>query len=117
MSLFSKTIQLLRSTSLARNAYFTSESMTSRCRFSSTKTGSNKTSKGIIKIGLAGVTVGAIVGTGYSINYMNQPKAHILNEETIISPIKEIPDIVPSKSVSIFVITSDLYVFLRNSHI
>lgn len=66
----------------------------------STKSRSKQTSKGMFKIGLAGITVGAVVGTGYSIHYMNQPRAHILNEEIVLSPLETIPEITPSKSVS-----------------
>lgn len=72
----------------------------SKCRFVSTKSRSNKTLKGMFKIGLAGVTVGAVVGTGYSIHYMNQPRAHIINEETVLTPIESVPEFVPTKSVS-----------------
>lgn len=65
-----------------------------------TKSRSKQTLKGMFKIGVAGITVGAVVGTGYSIHYMNQPRAHILNEETILTPLERIPNITPSKSVS-----------------
>lgn len=53
----------------------------------------------MFKIGIAGVAVGAAIGTGYSIHHLNQPRAHILNEETVLKTLDTIPDIVPSKSV------------------
>ncbi|XP_060535755.1 prostaglandin E synthase 2 [Cylas formicarius] len=57
--------------------------------------------KGLFKLGLAGVTVGALVGTGYSIHQMNQPRGHIINEHTFIEPLKEIPQIEPSRKVHV----------------
>lgn len=72
----------------------------SRYRFVSTNSRSNRNFKGMLKIGLAGVTVGAVVGTGYSIHYLNQPRAHILDEETVINPIETVPKFTPTKSVS-----------------
>lgn len=68
----------------------------------STKSRFKQTSKGMFKIGLAGITVGAVVGTGYSIHYMNQPRAHILNEEIVLRPFHTMPKITPSKSVSYY---------------
>lgn len=56
--------------------------------------------RGIFKVGLAGVTMGAIMGTGYSIHQMNKPRAHIINEQTFIPAVKEIPNINPSRQVS-----------------
>ncbi|KAG5898251.1 hypothetical protein JTB14_029629 [Gonioctena quinquepunctata] len=66
-----------------------------------TKPKTEKVSKGMFRIGVAGVTVGALVGTGYSIHYMNRPRAHILNEETTIPVFKELPDIKPTKQIRI----------------
>ncbi|KAJ8925007.1 hypothetical protein NQ315_001172 [Exocentrus adspersus] len=55
--------------------------------------------KGFFKIGLVGVTMGAIVGTGYSIHQRNKPRAHIINEQTFIPTIDEMPQIKPSRTV------------------
>ncbi|XP_044269831.1 prostaglandin E synthase 2 [Tribolium madens] len=55
--------------------------------------------KGVFKLGLAGVTVGALVGTGYSIHKMNQPRGHIINEETAIPVLGELPKVAPSRQV------------------
>ncbi|KAJ8970579.1 hypothetical protein NQ314_001103 [Rhamnusium bicolor] len=66
-----------------------------------TKIKSGKVTKGVFKLGLAGLTVGAIMGTGYSIHQMNKPRAHIINEQTFISAVKEIPDIKPSRKIKI----------------
>lgn len=66
----------------------------------STKSRANKPLNGMFKIGIAGVAVGAAIGTGYSIHHLNQPKAHILNEETFLRTVETIPKIVPTKSVS-----------------
>ncbi|EFA00341.1 prostaglandin E synthase 2 [Tribolium castaneum] len=55
--------------------------------------------KGVFKLGLAGVTVGALVGTGYSIHRLNQPRGHIINEETAIPILEELPKIAPSREV------------------
>lgn len=55
--------------------------------------------KGIFKLGLVGVTVGALVGTGYSIRQLNKPNAHIINEETTIPLLSDVPKIKPSKQV------------------
>ncbi|XP_056640655.1 prostaglandin E synthase 2 [Diorhabda sublineata] len=55
--------------------------------------------KGTFRIGLTGITVGALLGTGYSIHYYNKPRAHILNEEITIPTVKEIPDIKPTRVI------------------
>lgn len=59
----------------------------------------SKLLKGTFRIGLTGITVGALLGTGYSIHYYNKPRAHILNEEIIIPTVKEIPDIKPTRVI------------------
>lgn len=103
MSLLSSAVNLvLRGAPSSKNVFLlTSKYMRdSKNKFFSSKNRSSRSLKGMFKIGVAGVAVGAVVGTGYSIHYMNHPKAHILNEETFISPVTAIPDFVPSKSVS-----------------
>ncbi|KAJ8975886.1 hypothetical protein NQ317_011357 [Molorchus minor] len=65
-------------------------------------------SKGIFKVGLVGITVGAIVGTGYSVHLMNKPRAHIVNEQSFISQVKELPPIKPSRRVQVAGDRSDL---------
>lgn len=55
--------------------------------------------KGIFKLGLTGITLGALVGTGYSIHQMNKPRMHIINEEISIPLIEELPKIQPSRQV------------------
>lgn len=57
---------------------------------------------GMFKLGLVGVTVGALVGTGYSIKQLNKPNTHIINEEITIPLLEEVPKINPSRRVSIF---------------
>lgn len=84
---------------------------TSRCRSFGTKAKStNMNVKGIVKLSLAGVTAGALVGTGYSIHKMNQPRAHIINEEKHIVLMKELPDIPPSRKVK-FCVFEKIQVF------
>lgn len=61
---------------------------------------SPKSKKGIFKLGLVGITVGALVGTGYSIRQLNKPNAHILNEQTRIPLLESVPEIKPSRRVS-----------------
>ncbi|XP_030765857.1 prostaglandin E synthase 2 [Sitophilus oryzae] len=55
--------------------------------------------KGFFKLGLTGVTVGALVGTGYTIHHQNKPRGHIINEQTFIEPVKEVPKVEPSRKV------------------
>ncbi|XP_050508455.1 prostaglandin E synthase 2 [Diabrotica virgifera virgifera] len=55
--------------------------------------------RGTFRLGLTGITVGALVGTGYSIHYMNKPRAHILNEEITIAQVKEMPSMKPTRFV------------------
>lgn len=76
-------------------------------RFQGTKVPPKK-STGFFKLGLAGVTVGALVGTGYSIHQKNNPKDHFINEHTFIETVSEIPDIKPSRRVCIQVFSSNL---------
>lgn len=64
-------------------------------------TSSSKSKNGIFKLGLVGITVGALVGTGYSIRQLNKPNAHILNEQTRIPLLDNVPEIKPSRRVSI----------------
>ncbi|CAH1155568.1 unnamed protein product [Phaedon cochleariae] len=71
------------------------------CRFRKYSTKTERVSRGMFSIGLTGITVGALVGTGYSIHYMNKPRGHIINEETTIPIFQDIPKIEPSKSVKI----------------
>lgn len=63
-------------------------------------TTSSRSKTGIYKLGLAGATVGALVGTGYSIHQLNKPNAHILNEQTNIPVVENVPEIKPSRKVS-----------------
>lgn len=79
---------------------FISNSLQSAVRNFATKSNAGRITKGIFKVGLVGVTMGAIVGTGYSIHHMNKPRAHIINEQTFIPAVKEIPNINPSRQVS-----------------
>ncbi|XP_076272695.1 prostaglandin E synthase Su(P) [Rhynchophorus ferrugineus] len=51
------------------------------------------------KLGLTGITVGALVGTGYSIHKKNKPRDHIINEQTFIEPVSHLPKIKPSRRV------------------
>lgn len=60
-----------------------------------------KSKKGIFKLGLVGITVGALVGTGYSIHQLNKPTAHILNEQIKIPLLQNVPKIQPSRKVSL----------------
>lgn len=57
--------------------------------------------RGVFKLGLVGVTVGALVGTGYSIQQLNKPKGHIVNERLEVPVMKrgEIPKIEPTRKV------------------
>lgn len=68
-------------------------------RFRTYATKANKSSRGFFKIGLAGITAGALVGTGYSIHSLNKPRDHIINEQTFIPTVKDIPQIRPSRKV------------------
>ncbi|XP_074032968.1 prostaglandin E synthase Su(P) [Leptinotarsa decemlineata] len=77
-----------------------------------TKPKTEKIGKGVFRIGLTGLTVGALVGTGYSIHYMNKPRAHILNEEVTLPLLKELPDIKPTKSIRIVGDRSGLHLTL-----
>lgn len=65
-------------------------------RFSS---GEQKKLKGLFKLGLTGITVGAVVGTGYTIHKYNQPRQHIINEELTIPSIDKLPKIEPSRKI------------------
>ncbi|CAH1165678.1 unnamed protein product [Phyllotreta striolata] len=60
---------------------------------------SGKQKKGIFGIGFASASVGLLLGTGYSIYYMNKPNAHLVNEETRIKLVEYVPDIKPSKII------------------
>lgn len=55
--------------------------------------------KGLFKLGLTGITVGAVVGTGYTIHKYNQPRQHIINEEITIPSIDKLPQIQPSRKI------------------
>ncbi|XP_044764612.1 prostaglandin E synthase 2 [Coccinella septempunctata] len=55
--------------------------------------------KSIFKLGLAGVVVGGVMGTGYTIYLRNEPRSHIMNEQTGIPLIEKIPDIKPSREI------------------
>lgn len=58
-----------------------------------------KSSNPVFRIGLVGVTIGALVGTGYSIRQSKKPAAYILNDETVIPTVAEVPAIQPSKQI------------------
>lgn len=62
---------------------------------------SNKSSRpgSVFKLGLTSVTIGALLGTGYSIHHLNKPRGHIINEVMTIPSVKSIPDIKPSREV------------------
>lgn len=62
---------------------------------------SPKGKKGLFKLGILGVGIGALVGTGYSIHHLNKPNTHILNEQTKISLLENVPQIQPSRRVCI----------------
>lgn len=64
---------------------------------------SNKSSRpgSVFKLGLTSVTIGALLGTGYSIHHLNKPRGHIINEVMTIPSVKSIPDIKPSREVRI----------------
>lgn len=66
-------------------------------RLKSTSNSNKKPFRGIFKLGLAGVTMGALVGTGYSIHHQNKARDHIINEESCIPMVIEIPKIEPSR--------------------
>lgn len=59
-----------------------------------------KSFKSFFKLGLVGISVGALVGTGYSIHQKNKPRTHIANEEIVIPVIDSLPKIAPSRKVS-----------------
>lgn len=63
----------------------------------------SRPAKGMFKLGLVGVTVGALVGTGYSIHQLNRPRGHIVNEQMTIPILEknEIPSITPSRQIKI----------------
>lgn len=64
-------------------------------------TATKKPGKGLFKLGLVGITVGALIGTGYSVKQLNKTHTHIANEQTVIPFIKkeEVPQIKPSRKV------------------
>lgn len=53
-----------------------------------------------LKLSLIGASVGALVGTGYSLTQLNKPNNHILNGEITIPILKTVPEITPSRKVS-----------------
>lgn len=57
--------------------------------------------KGMFKLSLVGVTVGALVGTGYSLKQLNKPRGHIPNEKLEIPILseEEVPKITPTRRV------------------
>ncbi|XP_065161734.1 prostaglandin E synthase 2 [Atheta coriaria] len=61
-------------------------------------TGPKTVKKSGVRLGMASLTVGALVGTGYSIHQLNKPRLHILNEQTTIALIDNVPQIAPTKS-------------------
>lgn len=65
-------------------------------------TGPKTVKKSGVRLGMASLTVGALVGTGYSIHQLNKPRLHILNEQTTIALIDNVPQIAPTKSVCIY---------------
>lgn len=69
------------------------------CQHRSMSTKYLQKGKTLFKLGLAGITMGAIVGTGYSVHSMNKPRTHILNEQTFISSLDKIPKIKPTKQI------------------
>ncbi|XP_044732060.1 prostaglandin E synthase 2 [Chrysoperla carnea] len=54
---------------------------------------------GGLKIGLIGITAGAIGGTGYSIYKLNEARGHIINETMLHPILKDMPKIEPSRRV------------------
>lgn len=66
--------------------------------FNSTKPEKPKSS-GVVKLSLLGITAGALVGTGYSLHKLNEPKGHIINEATPLPLLEKIPEIEPSRRV------------------
>lgn len=59
-----------------------------------------KTPASYFKLGLAGVAMGALVGTGYTIHQQNNPKDHFINETFFIEELEEVPEIKPSRQVA-----------------
>ncbi|XP_045463904.1 prostaglandin E synthase 2 isoform X1 [Harmonia axyridis] len=55
--------------------------------------------KSMFKLGLAGIVVGGVVGTGYTIYLRNQPRSHIMNKQSGIPLLDEIPKINPSRKI------------------
>lgn len=89
-----KTTGLLTQTNVIRD----SVNRTITRRYASGMPGNKK---GVFKLGLVGVTVGALVGTGYSIRQLNKPNTHIINEQITIPVLEEVPKINPSRQVSL----------------
>lgn len=58
-------------------------------------------SRGLVKMSLLGIGIGAVVGTGYSFHQLNKPTTHILNQQTSMSVLKNVPNIVPTRKVSL----------------
>ncbi|KAF5290654.1 hypothetical protein FQR65_LT01944 [Abscondita terminalis] len=54
-----------------------------------------------LKLTCIGAGVGAAVGTGYAFYQLNKPTTHIINTETIIPVINNVPYIKPSRSIVI----------------
>ncbi|CAH0546077.1 unnamed protein product [Brassicogethes aeneus] len=57
--------------------------------------------KSALKVSAVGVTMGALVGTGYTIHQQNKPRGHILNEQNVVEMIKDVPKIKASRSIRI----------------
>lgn len=56
--------------------------------------------KSVFKLGLAGMVAGGVMGTGYSLYLRNEPRAHIMNEQSTIPLIDTLPNIKPSREVN-----------------
>ncbi|XP_050301583.1 prostaglandin E synthase 2 [Anthonomus grandis grandis] len=82
--------------SVCRNTCPLQNTILKRCNSSKPSSGMFK---GVFKMGLAGVAVGAIVGTGYTIHKQNNPKDHLINEQSFIEMVNELPEIKPSREV------------------
>lgn len=69
-------------------------------RLIGTKNNGQNTVKNTIKYSLIGASVGAFVGVGYFFHNSNNTKLHITQGEEIITLIKDVPKIEPSRRVS-----------------
>lgn len=101
MVMFSKMFQLRKLYAVKAYKLLTIQKGTHTIMPRSMATISPKSTSPVFRIGLVGITVGALVGTGYSIRQLKKPNAFILNDESVIPTISEVPAILPSKQIVI----------------